>query len=126
MTSLICLAAVLYFEARSEPPDAQAAVAGVVLERVASDRWPDTICEVALQPYQFSAFNNGIPQPRDKAAWSASMLLARMILDDPDGTVQMSGATHYHTVDVKPYWAKHYKYLGRRGAHLFYGAPDGL
>lgn len=126
MTPLICLAAVLYFEARSEPPDAQAAVAGVVLERVESERWPNTICEVALQPRQFSAFNNGIPQPKNSVAWEASLSLASAILDDPDGTVPLSGATHYHTAKVRPYWARHYKFLGRHGAHLFYGAPDGL
>ena len=120
MISTICLAAVVYFEARSEPLDAQAAVAGVVLDRVESSRYPDSICEVALQHKQFSAFNQGIPQPDDSRAWDTSLMVARMVLDDPE-VAPLRGATHYHTTAVQPYWAAHYKYLGQSGDHLFYG-----
>lgn len=120
MISLICLAAVIYFEARSEPLDAQAAVAGVVLERVESPRYPDGICSVALDRRQFSAFNNGIPPIDDASAWNTSLIVAGMVLDDP-GINPIQGATHYHTTEVQPYWASHYKFLGRSGAHLFYG-----
>lgn len=121
MIDLICLAAVIYFEARSEPIDAQAAVAGVVLERVESNRYPDSICEVALQRKQFSAFNNGVPTIRNVNAWGTSMRVARMVLDDLDGVVPIQGATHYHADYVKPYWASSYKHLGRLGTHIFYG-----
>lgn len=123
MFNLICLAAVVYFEARSEPLDAQANVAGVVLERVASERYPDSVCAVALQHKQFSPFNGGIPPVRNPQAWSTSLMVASMVLDDPDGTVQIKNATHYHADYVSPYWRKHYKFLGKSGAHLFYG-PD--
>lgn len=121
MINLICLAAVVYFEARSEPLDAQAAVAGVVLERVSSSRYPDSVCEVALQHKQFSAFNDGVPVVRNTQAWQTSLMVASMTLDDPTGVVPIEGATHYFTVDVRPYWADHYTYLGRSGYHLFYG-----
>lgn len=121
MLSTICLAAVIYFEARSEPLDAQANVAGVVLERVISSRYPDSVCEVALQRKQFSAFNNGVPQVKEIDAWKTSLMVARMTLDDPDGVVAIRGATHYHTSSVKPYWSDHYAYLGQSGDHLFYG-----
>jgi len=124
MTSLICLAAVIYFEARSEPLDAQAAVAGVVLERVHSTRYPDSVCAVALQYKQFSAFNNGVPTVRNSQAWDTSLMVAGMVLDDPEGTVQIQGATHYHADYVRPYWADHYKYLGQSGTHLFYGPNE--
>jgi spore germination cell wall hydrolase CwlJ-like protein len=124
MLDAICLAAVIYFEARSEPPGAQAAVASVVLERVENPKYPDTICGVALQRKQFSAFNRGVPRPRNAEAWSAAIALSRAILDDPEGTVPISGATHYHTANVRPYWARRYEYLGRHGAHLFYARTD--
>jgi len=123
VTSLICLAAVIYFEARSEPLDAQAAVAGVVLERVASKHYPDGVCHVALQHKQFSAFNNGIPSIGNANAWRTSLMVAGMVLDDP-GVNPIQGATHYHTTKVRPYWAKHYKFLGQLGAHLFYGPHE--
>ena len=126
MTALLCLAAALYFEARSEPVDAQAAVAAVVLERVESPRWPDTVCEVVFQPRQFSAFNRGVPALQEPVGWEASILVAAAILADPEGTVPIRGATHYHAVSVQPYWARHYRFLGRHGDHLFYAAPRGL
>jgi len=120
MLATICLAAVVYFEARSEPPDAQANVAGVVLERVASQRYPDTVCEVTLQHKQFSAFNSGVPQVTDNRAWVTSMIVAKMALDDPTGVVQIQQATHYHADYVRPYWAGEFTYLGKSGSHLFY------
>ena len=118
---LICMAAVIYFEARSEPVDAQAAVAGVVLERVESSRYPDTICEVALQRKQFSAFNKSVPTIRNADAWNTSLLVAQAVLDDPDGVVPIQGATHYHADYIRPYWVDSYTYLGKSGTHLFYG-----
>lgn len=121
MLSTICLAAVVYFEARSEPLDAQAAVAGVVLERVESSRYPDDVCQVALQRKQFSAFNSGVFPIRNPDAWDTSLMVARMTLDDPRGVVPIEGATHYHTTAVRPYWVDHYTYLGKSGDHLFYG-----
>lgn len=121
MTTLFCLAAVIYFEARGEPIDGQAAVAGVVLERVESPRYPDSVCEVALQHKQFSAFNNGIPTTHNEQAWNTSLMVAQAVLDDPDGVVPIEGATHYHADWVNPYWADDYNYLGQIGVHLFYG-----
>lgn len=121
MINLICLAAVVYFEARSEPLDAQAAVAGVVLERVESNCYPDSVCEVALQHKQFSAFNNGVPAVRNTQAWQTSLMVASMTLDDPNGVVPIQSATHYHTTAVRPYWVDSYTYLGQSGTHKFYG-----
>ncbi len=121
---ITCLALAIYFEARGEPVDGQAAVAGVVLERVASDSYPDTICEVVFQRKQFSAFNSGIPKVTDKTAWIASETVARAVLDDPEGTVLILGATHYHADSVKPFWADYYSPLGQIGAHIFYGPFD--
>ena len=34
-------------------------------------------------------------------------------------------STHYHRVDVKPYWTKHYLKDGTIGEHTFYTAVDG-
>lgn len=121
MFGAICLAAAIYFEARSEPLDAQAAVGGVVMERVASKHYPDTICEVVLQRKQFSAFNGGIRPVRNKTAWGTSLMVARMVIDDQHGVVPILGATHYHADYVRPYWADSYRYLGKSGKHLFYG-----
>ena len=44
-----CLAEAIYFEARSEPEDGQAAVAQVVLNRVRSGNYPANVCGVVYQ-----------------------------------------------------------------------------
>ena len=54
MTPLMCLAAAVFFESRSEPLEGQRAVAEVVMTRVESPRWPDEICAVVFQRKQFS------------------------------------------------------------------------
>lgn len=48
------LARLVYLEARGEPYDGQVAVAEVVLNRVVSDRFPDTVEEVIYQTGQFT------------------------------------------------------------------------
>lgn len=44
-----CLAQAIYFEARSEPLEGQLAVGQVVMNRVESNAYPDTTCEVVFQ-----------------------------------------------------------------------------
>lgn len=124
MTPLTCLALAIHFEARSEPLDGQAAVAAVVLERVADDRYPDDICGVVFQRKQFSAFNAGVPAIRDQRAWETSKSVAEMALDDIGGVSPIQGAIMYHANYITPYWADHYEYLGHVGSHVFYGAND--
>ena len=43
---LKCMAENIYFEGRAEPMKGKVAIANVVMNRVMSDRHPDTICEV--------------------------------------------------------------------------------
>lgn len=69
------LAKVIYLEARGESTKGQQAVAEVVLNRVASDQFPDTLEEVVYQEGQFSTASQ-IPtaEPEDaqyKAIFSA-------------------------------------------------------
>jgi spore germination cell wall hydrolase CwlJ-like protein len=60
MTPMMCLAAAIFFEARDQPIDGQRAVADVVMNRVESNRWPDGICGVVFQDYQFSFTHDGM------------------------------------------------------------------
>lgn len=54
------LAAIIYCEARGEPYEGQVAVASVVLNRVESTRFPNTIEEVISQPNQFTPYGMGL------------------------------------------------------------------
>lgn len=53
-SDLELLARLVYLESRGEPYDGQVAVAEVVLNRVLSDRFPDTVEEVIYQTGQFT------------------------------------------------------------------------
>ncbi len=58
-SDLNLLAKCVYAEARGEPYTGQVAVAAVVLNRVKSASFPNTISGVIYQPYAFTAVNDG-------------------------------------------------------------------
>ena len=53
------LAKIVYAEARGEPYSGQVAIAAVVLNRVESPSFPNTIAGVIYQPYAFTAVSDG-------------------------------------------------------------------
>ena len=125
--ALMCLALNVYHEARSEPLQGQAAVAHVVLNRVASGRWPDDVCSVVHQGYekgrfkcQFTWYCDCKPdEPKEILAWAKSVMVANQVLTGvvPDVT---NGATHYHARYVNPYWSASLSKTVTYGSHLFY------
>lgn len=130
LTPLMCLAAAVFFEARSEHLDAQRAVAEVVMNRVKSDRWPDTICGVVFQKQQFSFTHDGKSDNyhkynsnvSDRQAIDIAETIAKSVLK---GDLIGVTSTHYHATYVTPYWANQYHLDGRIGTHIFYTAPEG-
>jgi spore germination cell wall hydrolase CwlJ-like protein len=123
-----CLATAIYFEARGEPKSGQAAVAQVILNRVDTDAYPDTICGVVYQnkhrrnACQFSFACDGRPDvPRDTRAWAKAEAVTEDVLDGRGHVLQVSAATHYHADYVSPRWAPKLKRLSKVGRHIFYG-----
>jgi spore germination cell wall hydrolase CwlJ-like protein len=124
-----CLAEVMYYEARGEGEDGQKAVAEVVMTRMQSRYYPDTVCEVVHQgatradrACQFSfACDGSMKRRKDRAAWERSKQLAAKILS---GAEQIGSATHnataFHTVDVSPVWANYMERVTQIGNHIFY------
>ena len=53
------LANIIYCEAGGEPYEGQVAVGAVVINRVLSSKYPNTVIGVIYQPYQFSPVRNG-------------------------------------------------------------------
>jgi hypothetical protein len=126
-----CLTEAIYFEARGEPVPGQVAVAEVILNRVDSDRYPDTICEVVnqgtgrLHACQFSYTCDGIPETvTEPRAWDRAGKIARLLIDGHD-RVLTADATHYHADYVDPYWAKVYPKTTQVGRHIFYKQTPG-
>lgn len=117
-----CLASAVYFEARGEPLKGQLAVADVVLNRVRSAEYPDTICEVVEQPWQFSFVNatGSIPEAdRSSQAWRKAVAIARIALAGTARAVGR-GVLWYHADYVAPSWGSRLARQDRIGLHIFY------
>ena len=133
-TPIACLALAIYFEARSEPLEGQAAVASVIINRVLDERFPNTVCEVVTQGptykwkadfpvrhrCQFSFYCDGKSDtPKDEEAYQRATLVAMGVAmrTIPDFT---NGATHYHATYVNPSWASSKRKTAHIGYHIFY------
>lgn len=122
---LRCLVLNVYWEARGQPLDGQAAVAHVTLNRTNSPAFPASICGVVHQSCQFGWTCDGkADQPTDPAAWDESVEVAkRALAGEPDPT---SGALYFHQLAEKPQWARG-RYDNRVviGQHVFFNVKDG-
>ncbi len=124
---ITCLAQNIYFEARSEPVAGMLAVGHVVLNRVESKRFPNTVCKVIRQGgeqrrhrCQFSWWCDGrSDQPHNKVAWEASRLMAWFIYNGKT-TDPTDGALWYHADYVDPYWREAFVEGPQIGRHIFY------
>jgi len=121
-----CLAEALYFEARGESVRGMFAVGEVILNRVDSARFPNTVCAVINQgtgrryACQFTYTCDGNPERiHEPAAWTRVGKVARLLIDGAPRTLT-GGATHYHTRAVNPNWASVYPRTVTIGSHHFY------
>lgn len=116
-----CLARAVYFEARSEPVDGQLAVAEVVLNRAASGRYPEGICDVVTQRKQFSFIVDGrFPMPdKDSKAWRKAVAIARIANDKLAGNLS-DDVLWYHADYVAPVWRHGLERETKIGLHIFY------
>jgi hypothetical protein len=121
-----CLTEALYFEARGEDIVGQFAVAEVILNRVDSPKFPNTVCAVVDQgsehrhACQFSYKCDGVHEniPKNKNYDRAGKIAEIMI---KDGLRQLvGGATFYHSTSVKPFWSSKFYETTRIGKHKFY------
>lgn len=107
-----CLAQAVYFEARSESFESQLAVAQVVLNRVNSKKFPNTVCSVVFQnenrrhKCQFSFACDGLSDKMyNVRAKNFSYGVAEIALNDTEDIT--GGALFFHADYVKPYWRKY-------------------
>lgn len=128
--ALNCLTSAVYYEAGNESEDGQRAVAQVVLNRVLSHNWPNSVCGVVYegadrpgQPCQFSFSCDGAMTRMPVAArWAQARRIAQEALA---GKVYppVGLATYYHTLAVRPPWSATMKPVAVIGAHIFYRSP---
>lgn len=127
-----CLAEAVYFEARSEPADGQAAVAQVVLNRVKSGLYPASVCGVVYQNRhrymgcQFSfACEGKALRITDAAAWRSAATIASAVIEGKTYLSEVGEATHYHADYVKPGWSRRLTKTDSIGRHIFYRLKPG-
>lgn len=110
-----CLAEAVYREARGEDYRGRLAVAQVVINRTRTAGYPKTICEVVIQPGQFSWTAEPWGWSADRASWA----VARIALM---GTHSLSDfrAIYFHNNTVKPLWIKNKQFIAKIGNHFFY------
>ena len=139
-TALVCLSLNVYHEAKNQSVVGQAAVAEVVMNRVADSRYPNSVCEVVKQgptrpswkdpnteipikhKCQFSWYCDGkSDEPKkDSKEWFKAKEYARIVLSGRIVLDVTEGATHYHATYVKPAWAKTKTRTTRIESHIFY------
>ena len=134
-----CMAEAIYFEAGNQPLVGKIAVAAVILNRVYSMDYPDSICEVVHQgPVRESWKKNGVFYPiKNKCqfsyycdgrsdipkfgpTWEDCLMIAEWALQDEWFIDQVEGATHYHASYVHPNWADHMQRVVQIQDHVFY------
>jgi hypothetical protein len=124
--ALKCLSDAIYYEAATESDAGQRAVAQVIINRMRHPTYPDNICGVIYQGSerrtgcQFSyACDGAMARIPSRLHWMRANAVAASALS---GSVYspVGMATHYHTVNIYPYWAPSLDFLGTIGAHRFY------
>ena len=135
-----CLAKNIYFEAATESTAGKLAVAQVTLNRVKSDTYPNTICEVIKEGPHYKSHRTGKMVPiRDRCQfswycdgkadnphpgkyWNVSKDLAEYVLVKGSDLVDITdGATHYYADYIpEPAWAREEKKTTQIDFHIFY------
>ncbi|MEM6665844.1 MAG: cell wall hydrolase [Pseudomonadota bacterium] len=126
-----CLAEGIYFEARGESYRGQLAVAQVIINRMKSNHWPNTVCGVVYQNQrwrnrcQFSFDCDGkkerITEPK---AWQVAKDITEKF-SDGFTLAGIDRATHYHATYVRPRWARYFTKIEKIGVHIFYRSRNG-
>jgi len=133
-----CLALNVYHESRSDNFSGRIAVADVVINRVESSLFPNTICGVVQHAKtrinwkgnevpvrgmcHFSWYCDGqSDEPMEEDSWEDAQIIADMILRGGFRGIS-EGATHYHATYVTPNWIgdRGMVPVGRIGLHKFY------
>jgi len=114
---ITCLAAAIYFEARGENISHQLMVANTVMNRVKSQRFPDDVCGVVKQRYQFSFYWDGIKEEiNDAKSWEYSTYWAKQVISKQ---IEYHDGCHYARKEIRRVWMKD---MSREvhGNHAFY------
>jgi len=123
-----CLADAIYFEARGEVMKGQQAVAQVVMNRVFSGFYPNSVCGVVYQnahrhlacQFTFACEGKDLSRIDELDMWEQAKRIATDMLDGKIWLTEVGHATHYHAYWVHPSWVHEMKKMYQLGVHTFY------
>lgn len=147
-SELLCMARNVFFEARGESITGKLAVAHVTLNRVRSQRFPNTVCDVVKQARTETHWRTGSQVPvRHKCqfSWYCDGKSDEVNYHHPDGTLNKvayqnwihsfnvakdvlqettsdptHGSTHYYNPALAdPYWKDNFEEMATVGGHVF-------
>jgi len=123
---IICLANNIYFESRNQPIKGKRAVGEVVINRVASKKFPNTICTVVTQRKtnicQFTWYckENVYKIITDFSSYEEALEIAYVLYHGSTKNITQ-GALWYHADYIKPPgWTKSMRVTAHIGNHIFY------
>ena len=108
----------VYHEARGETLVGQIAVIVVTLNRVRSSRYPNTVCKVVHQKYQFS-WTNAPTRIYNWKLYFHLRSIARQVHDNKVVSI-VGAAMFYHSKEVNPKWNAKMNKVATIGQHIFY------
>jgi N-acetylmuramoyl-L-alanine amidase len=116
---LDCLAKAVHREAGNQSREGKLAVAQLVINRVKSGRFANSICGVINQRGQFFQTSAYSPR-RDTAQWASAEAVAREALDGSAPEV-VPGAVFFHATYIAPNsWFRTRERVTTLGDHVFY------
>ena len=119
---IFCLAKNIYHEASVESRLGQYAVAQVTLNRVRSNQYPNTVCDVVMDPWQFSWANKKSirwTHPRGPL-WENSKKIAENVILRGKRVMGLEDALFYHADYVRPRWRDVNYKIAQIDSHIFY------
>jgi spore germination cell wall hydrolase CwlJ-like protein len=123
-----CLTQAIYYEARNESEDGQAAVAEVVLNRSRAGSYPRKVCDVVYQrnsrtcQFTFTCDGSIGRGPVNMTAWRRAERIARAVHEGRSPSLLPRNSVNYHANYVRPSWGRRLERVRQIGAHIFYGS----
>lgn len=111
MSEVTCLSRAIWSESRGEQIEGQLAVAKTIITRKSHPSWPNSICEVVYEDYQFHNVHKAFSS-------SHTDVLARKILLNPQMLDHIPPFTHFWSGKKVPHWAKSKRFV-KIGNHYF-------